>query len=195
MIRNLLSIVIVAVIALAGGAWLTNAALVGLASFGSISTGLWTANPLEGTPQSDPYGKARLARDASLALGAAEGVTFYAREDESGKTLSGSCDYVLTGTSPAARFWTLVPLDNAKRATIKISDGLPASLASRNLAFKSSQKFEIEISAYAKPGNWLAVPKDQPYFLALNLYDSPMATNKGLIVTDMPTIKRVRCHG
>ncbi len=73
--------------------------------------------------------------------------------------------------------------------------GLPATLTSDDLAYGTMQQFEIEISAYARPGNWLAIPIEDRFMLALNLYDSPIATNKGLVDTSLPSIKRVRCHG
>lgn len=195
MLKKMSIIILAAAIAILGGAWLTDATLANFNRIGSVAIGIWTAHPLEGTPESDPYGKARLARDANIAIGAAEGVTFLAEVDDDGESLSGTCDYVLKGSNLAARFWTLLPLDTSERTLAAARIGLPASLTSDDLAYGTVQQFEIEISAYARPGNWLAIPIEGRFLLALNLYDSPIATNKGLVETSLPSIKRVRCHG
>lgn len=195
MLKNVSVVVVAATIAILGGAWLTNATLLNFNQIGSVTIGIWTANPLEGTQDSDPYAKARLARDASISMGAAEGVTFFAESDDDGEILISTCDYVLKGANLAARFWTLLSLDTNNRSITAAREGLPVSLTSDNLAYGAKQQFEIEISAYARPGNWLAVTPGETFLLALNLYDSPIATNKGLVDTQLPSIKRVRCHG
>jgi hypothetical protein len=195
MLKKFAIVIVAAAIAILGGAWLTDATLANFDRIGSVTIGIWTAHPLEGTPNSDPYAKARLARDANIAMGAAEGVTFYAEIDDDGETLVSTCDYLMKGSNLAARFWTLLPLDTRKRGLAATRDGLPVSLTSDDLTYGAMQQFEIEISAYARPGNWLAIPNGDRFLLALNLYDSPIATNKGLVDTSLPSIKRVRCHG
>lgn len=195
MLKKFSIVMVAATIAILGGAWLTDATLANFNRIGSVSIGIWTAHPLEGTPDSDPYAKARLARDANISMGAAEGVSFFAEVDDDGEALVSTCDYVLKGANLAARFWTLLPLDTNKRAVAAAREGLPVSLTSDNLVYGPMQQFEVEISTYARPGNWLSVPPTNRFILALNLYDSPIATNKGLVETDLPSIKRVRCHG
>jgi hypothetical protein len=195
MLKNISIVIVAATIAILGGAWITDNTLASFDRFQSVTIGIWRAHPLEGTPESDPYAKARLARDANLAMGAAEGVTFFAELDDQGGLLNGNCDYTLSGGNLAARFWTLLPLDADKQTLPVVSDGLPSHLASENLVFGAAQQFEIEISRYARPGNWLAVPPERRFILALNLYDSPIATNKGLVETKLPSLRRVRCHG
>jgi hypothetical protein len=195
MLKKISVVILAAAIAILGGVWLTEATLANFNRIGSVTIGIWTAHPLEGTSDSDPYAKARLARDASITMGAAEGVTFFAEVDDAGEALSGGCDYVLKGSNLAARFWTLLPLNANRQLAAAARKGLPASLTSDSLAYGPAQQFEIEISANARPGNWLAVPPGNRFILALNLYDSPVATNKGLVDTQLPSIKRLRCHG
>lgn len=195
MLKKISIIVVAAVFAITGGAWLTEITLASFDRIGSVAIGNWTAYPFEGTPESDPYAKARLARDANLALGAAEGVTFFAESDAAGDTLVGNCDYRLSGEKLPARFWTLILLESDKHPVKKSRDGLPVSIVSDNVVYGQAHQFEIEISTYARPGNWLAAPADRSFILALNLYDSPIATNKGLVETKLPSISRVRCHG
>lgn len=195
MLKKISIVVVTFAFAMIGGAWLTDATLANFDRIGSVTIDNWTAYPLEGTPESDPYAKARLARDANLAMGAAEGVTFFAETDGTGDALVSNCDYVLKGANLPARFWTLLLTDPEKHPVKSVTEGLPLSLSSDNLVYGQMKLFEIEVSAYARPGNWLAVPAGQNFILALNLYDSPIATNKGLVETQMPTVTRVRCHG
>jgi hypothetical protein len=195
MLKKISVVVVTFAFAIIGGAWVTDAMLANFDRVGGVTIDNWTAYPLEGTPDSDPYAKARLARDANLAMGAAEGVTFFAETDQAGDKLVSNCDYVLKGANLPARFWTLLLTDPEKRPVKGDREGLPVSLSSDNLVYGQKKQFVIEVSTYARPDNWLAVPTGQSFILALNLYDSPIATNKGLVETELPAIARVRCHG
>ncbi|MGB8819192.1 MAG: DUF1214 domain-containing protein [Rhizobiaceae bacterium] len=195
MIRTILVTAAALLFAIGGGAWLTDVSLRRFDRIGRIEFDGWTANPVNGTLSADPYSKARLARDASLSMGAAEGVTFYASKDEDGRPLTSQCTYLISGQNPSARLWTLLALSNSRTRFDRISDDLPSSLASERMVFGKKMAFEIQVSASARPGNWLAVPRKTDFTLALNLYDSPVATNKGLVETKLPSVKRISCDG
>lgn len=195
MLKKMSVVVVAFAFAIIGGAWLTDTTLANFDRIGSVTIGSWTAYPFEGTPESDPYAKARLARDANLAMGAAEGVSFFAEFDDTGEPLVRKCDYLLKGANLPARLWTLLLVDSEKRLVSNGREGLPATITSDNLVYGEVQKFEVEISAYARPGNWLSVTAENRFILSLNLYDSPIATNKGLVETSLPSVTRVRCHG
>ncbi len=195
MIRNLIVIAAALVIAFSGGAWLTAYSIQQSDQFGGITIGGWTAYPLAGTLEADPYAKARLARDAALALGAAEGVTLYADKDSQGAALFSRCDYTVEGKSPSARLWTIYALNTQKAKLTGIPDEWPSFLNSETIAYGAGGIFTINVSASARPNNWLAVSKASGFILALNLYDSPVATNKGLVETTLPTVTRGKCDG
>ena len=59
----------------------------------------------------DPYSRAWLALDGAAPLGSGEGVSFVAREDQSGARLDARCDYIIAGAAPPARVWTLTVYD------------------------------------------------------------------------------------
>jgi hypothetical protein len=107
MLKSLLLIVLALAIALGGGAGSVWLMMEEVEDFGALSIGEWSVNPTEGTPQADPYAKARFAREGKLSLGAAEGAQFVAARDTTGQPLRGACDYVVTGSVPASRFWTM----------------------------------------------------------------------------------------
>ena len=78
MIQRTVFILIVIAIAIGGGTasvWYVLRAQEGI---GALTVGDWTAFPAIGTPEADPYAKARIARDVILPLGRAEGLAFIA---------------------------------------------------------------------------------------------------------------------
>ncbi len=77
------------------------------AAFGGLTIGSWTAFPKTGTTDADPYARATIARTGQLPMALADGVMFTAQSDDNGRLLDGRCDVVLSGITPAARFWTI----------------------------------------------------------------------------------------
>lgn len=162
--------------------------------FGAVTLDGWTAFPTAGTPEADPYSKARLARDAQLALGIAEGVTFFVNLDETGSPLTGSCDYIIEGNAPPARFWTLNVTSAQHRLFASSNTDLPTMLHSALIGYEPDGEMVVHLSSIARPGNWLATPSESTYALAMTLFDSPIASNKGLIDTVFPKIRKADCR-
>ena len=78
---------------------------------GTLTIGAWTARPKTGTADVDPYSRASIARSGELPVGTGDGVAFSATTDDRKKPLDGRCDVVVSGVTPAARFWTLTLYD------------------------------------------------------------------------------------
>ncbi len=193
MLFRMIQITVVLAVALVGGSYATWNSIRGTETFGSVTIGEWITYPDTGTSGADPYAKARLARDASLSLGAAEGVTFFADNDVDGNTLSGACTYEISGNSPTARIWTLFAVGQNQTPMTLNDPAWPISLHSSAILYENTGGFRISVSAKARPDNWLAVKPNDPFVLAFTLYDSPVASNKGLIETSFPTITKVKC--
>lgn len=196
MLRNIATIAITLFLALGGGTWLTYRSVTQVEGFGGINIGAWTAFPNFGTPNADPYAKARIARNGSLALGAAEGIRFFAEKDSDGRDLLFGCDYLFKGPAPAARLWTLYASSNDE-VPLPSEEGWPSVLHSRQVMRFDAGSLEIHIAPSARPGNWLAVKSARPgaYHLILSLYDTPVATNTGLVDMQFPEIVRGSCDG
>lgn len=193
MIFRIIQIGVALCVALGVGAYATWYSIRGADTFGAVTISGWTAYPEAGTPVADPYAKARLARDATLSLGAAEGVTFFAARDKDGDALNGDCSYEIYGISPSARVWTLYAV-GSDQTPLKLSDkSWPSSLHSQAISYEATGGFRITAAFRARPENWLAVKRAQAFTLAFTLYDSPVATNKGLVETPFPTIEKVGC--
>lgn len=170
----------------------TYLALTRGAAFGALTIGSWTAWPKTGTADADPYARATIARTGQLPVALGDGVSFTAKSDDNGKLLDGRCDVVLSGITPAARFWTLT-LYNA-------SGGLVANsinrfgYSSQEIVRHADGSFEIVVAPRANPGNWLPTGDIERYSLVLRLYDTAVgvATKAGREVP-MPTVNTRSC--
>lgn len=196
MLKNLSLIGLALAIALGGGSWLTFRSVSGNERFGGLQIGSWTAFPDTGTPNSDPYEKARLARNGTLPLGAAEGIRFYADRDSDGRALQFGCEYVVSGVSPVGRLWTLYA-SSRDEMPLNAGEYLPSVLHSRDIVLFGPDDLVITVAPSARAGNWLAVKSAGPgnYHLVLSLYDTPVGTNAGLVDMKFPEIKRSECNG
>ncbi len=160
--------------------------------FGATRAGPWTGWPKSGSLEADPYTLAARARNGYTPLGLTEGLGFVARVDSAGAPLDSRCDYLVSGATPATRFWTLTVRTPEGRLVRTNADihGLTSSEVVRD----SSGGFVIDVAASARPGNWLPVAPGQPFALALRLYDTVVsAAANTLDAGMMPSIRRGRC--
>jgi hypothetical protein len=196
MLRSVIAIFLAFGIAVASGAGSVYLALDQSHRFGTIDIGPWTAYPELGTPEADPYSRARFAREGTLALGSAEGLVLTARSDSAGAMLSPSCVYRLVGDMPPARFWTLHTIDAEGRA--HRPDGPAARTAAlHSQALLRSEDGDAVITAALaiQPGNWLRTPDIPGFGLVVTLYDTSIAGSARISEVSMPEIVRVSCNG
>lgn len=190
--RFLFATIVAFVIALVGGGWSAALVMDRFDGAGSLRVGPWEANRLSGSPEADPYSKARAARDGDLTLGLGEGIALRAARDSVGEILQRRCIYRLAGRTPAARLWTLSAFDPEGRA-LRPSTGRPAGLVSNDLLRSDENDALVHVGPVAQAGNWLAVDGTGPMILALTLYDTPATSSTGGGEISMPTIELVRC--
>ena len=105
---TLLALILATVVGL-GATWMTATRGTDL---GTLTIGAWTARPKTGTADVDPYSRATIARSGELPVGTGDGVAFSATTDDRKRPLDGRCDVVVSGVTPAARFWTLTLYDS-----------------------------------------------------------------------------------
>lgn len=73
----------------------------------TVTNGIWHTNPDLGTAANDPYSRFQLAVTSILGLNKSETIYYQAGVDQNGKPLSSACDYVLRGSAPEARWWSI----------------------------------------------------------------------------------------
>jgi hypothetical protein len=192
-VRLLFGTLFALVVAAVVGLGATYFALSRGAAFGPLRIGSWTAWPKTGTADADPYARASIARTGRLPTALGDGVAFTARADDNGHAFDGRCDVLLSGVTPAARFWTL---------TLYNTDGELVANAINRYGFTSQEivrradgSFRIIVAPRANPGNWLPTGGIETYILVLRLYDTAVgvATKAGREVP-MPSVKTERCR-
>jgi hypothetical protein len=141
-------------------------------TFGAVAIGAWTAFPKSGTRDVDPYARAAIARSGELPVGSGDGVAFFARTDDDGRSLDGRCDVRISGTTPQARFWTLTLYDPQGRLIGNAIDR--QGFTSQEIVRTADGSFDIVVAPRTRAGNWLPTNGVDSYMLVLRLYDSPV---------------------
>ena len=145
------------------------------AAFGALTIGSWTARPKTGTTDADPYARATIARTGQLPLALGDGVSFTAQTDDNGRLLDGRCDVVLSGVTPAARFWTLT-LYNAEGGLVANSVER-YGFSSQEIVRHADGSFDIVVAPRANAGNWLPTGGIEHYALVLRFYDTAVGVS------------------
>ena len=172
-----------------GATWMTSTRGT---SIGSIRIGAWAAQPKTGTADIDPYSRASVARSGELPIGTGDGIAFFARTDDKGRTLDGRCDVVVSGTTPPARFWTLTLYDTQGQL---VANSLQRyGFTSQEILRSSDGNFEVRIASRARAGNWLPTGGLDKYVLVMRLYDTPVGVaTRGQRDAPMPSIATTGC--
>ncbi|MFZ5733511.1 MAG: DUF1214 domain-containing protein [Pseudomonadota bacterium] len=190
--RLIVVTLVVLLLATSVGLGLTWATATRGTDVGTVTIGAWTARPRTGTADIDPYSRASIARSGELPVGSGDGVTFLASTDDAKRTLDGRCDVVVSGVTPAARFWTMTLYDTKGRL---VANALQRyGFTSQEIVRGSDGSFEVRIAARARAGNWLPTGGLDKYVLALRLYDTPVGvatrTQKD---APMPSVTTMGC--
>jgi hypothetical protein len=191
-VRLLLGTLFALAVATIVGLGATYLALTRGAAFSPLTIGSWTAWPKTGTADADPYARASIARSGRLPAALGDGVAFSARADDDGRAFDGRCDVILSGITPAARFWTL-SLYNPDGELVANSLNR-YGFTSQEIVRRADGSFEIAVAPRANPGNWLPTGGVERYILVLRLYDTAVgvSTKAGREVP-MPAIKTRSC--
>ncbi len=171
LIGTLFALAVAAVVGLGA----TYFALTRGAAFGALTIGSWTARPKTGTTDADPYARATIARTGQLPLALGDGVSFTAQTDDNGRLLDGRCDVVLSGVTPAARFWTLT-LYNAEGGLVANSVER-YGFSSQEIVRHADGSFDIVVAPRANAGNWLPTGGIEHYALVLRFYDTAVGVS------------------
>ncbi len=189
----LIGIVLTSIALGLGSAWLAAQAA---APIDSLQLGSWSTWPNAGTADTDPYSRARLARNGELPLGAGEGLALYASTDSNGDRLLGRCSYMIEGQTPPARLWTLT-LENVS-STRPGARQARTAIGSDKIIRNADGSFQISVAPIPKAGNWLssAGPGQTAggMRIVVRLYDTTARTLTELTDFTMPEIRLRSCR-
>ena len=159
---------------------------------GTLTIGAWTARPKTGTADIDPYSRATIVRNGELPIGTGDGVAFTATTDDRKKPLDGRCDVVVSGVTPAARFWTLTLYDSKGHLVANTLQRY--GFTSQEIVRGADGAFEIRVASRSRAGNWLPTGGLERYALMLRLYDTPVGVaTRTQRDAPMPAIATVGC--
>lgn len=194
MLRTAFLTLLTLLIAIGGGAGSVWYALGTIGGLGALTIGGWTAYPQAGTGNADPYSKARIAREAELPLGRAEGLAFTADRDSGNAPLRRDCIYRVEGDIPPARFWTLHAADPGNRALPPVG-ARAQGVSSVGAMREADNSVVVTVGAKPAPMNWLAIAGEGPMTLVLTLYDTPVTSDESIAEIELPQVLRSACDG
>lgn len=158
----------------------------------SVWIGDWVASPNAGTPEADPYSAAAFAKTGEVAIGSGEGIAFVAERDNGGQALTADCDYIISGSTPPARLWTLSVIGSNWQSAAH-PDGR-RGIHSKDVLRDENGEFTITLSKTAKYGNWLPIRAEGQMRAMFRLYDTPITSGSSLIELSMPKVSRGACQ-
>jgi hypothetical protein len=178
---------LVAVVAGLGSAWLA----VRSAQQSPVPQSPWEVNLLAGSPDADPYTRARVALNGLLALSPQETLYYIARHDSAGRALRAACRYRISGVPPDARWWSITAYgedlylfrDPQRRHSVDAT-GLPGA----RFSFETGPS---EASGFRDPAvPWLPTPGEGGLVLTLRLYQPSVALAAQPLALRPPQILR-----
>ncbi|HSM42843.1 MAG TPA: DUF1214 domain-containing protein [Afifellaceae bacterium] len=171
-----------------GSAWMAAKAT---APVDSLRLGSWSTWPNAGTEETDPYSRARMARNGELPLGAGEGLALYGEIDSDAAPLNGECTYLIEGQTPPARLWTL-GLETQGGQPLAAVDTITA-IGSDSIVRLADGSFRIVVSPLPRAGNWLSSAGAGRIRIVVRLYDTTARTLTELTDFSVPNITRESC--
>lgn len=174
-----------------GGLWAQNS-LQRAQAVGGINVGIWSAWPFISGRQVNPYTDARATIEGTIPLGAGEGLAFETSRDGSGQNLTRNCQYVLSGTTPISRFWTLIAYDLTGNV-LEDENKRPIALISTDLIRGENNAVLVTLGQNPVSGNWLRLSGSGNFKLVLRLYDTTITSSTGLLAPELPTLQRKDC--
>lgn len=178
---------------LAAGLGLTRFAVGPGASYLVRNVEGWEFSHRAGSPEIDPYTRARLFSEGEMPLAAGEGYTLRRRADSDGVRLDSRCRYRLSSPFPTARYWTTTLTDKFGRPVVNLAGR--SGFTSAEIVRSHDGAFTIEIGPDPLSGNWLPTSRSGEAFeLALRFYETPLsATATQFDARSIPILRRLEC--
>ena len=152
--------------------------------------GPWLVNLEAGSSDASTYTRARIALKALLALDRRETLYYIAQQDDAGRPLRSRCRYLISGSIPAARWWSVTAYaddiflfpDAEKRYSV--SGETTLNTVGR---FSAVTGPETPVSGALA---WIPTPGDRGLILTLRLYNPspPLQADPGAL--SAPRIER-----
>lgn len=171
-----------------GSAWWTLRQGVAAAT---VRNGAWQTSRETGSPDAGMYIRAQVAVAGLLALSQQEAMYYRAASDDAGNPLVGDCDFLVEGSDPATRWWSLTAY--AADHFLIPNPVERYSFSRTTVGRESDGRYRIVVSARPHEGNWLPVAPGAPFDLTLRLYNPEPSLLADLSGAPLPRITRIGC--
>lgn len=160
----------------------------------SVHNGAWRTSASTGSADADPWTRAAVAMAGLYALSRKEAVYFTAFSDSDGEPFRGECDYLVSGATPDARWWSLTAYGADHFLVPNAADRYAVNAG--NLPSAGSGRIELALSAAgdAERADLLPVPAAGAFSLTLRLYNPPEELAAQLASVALPQIRRGDCR-
>ncbi len=153
--------------------------------------GPWLVNLEAGSSDASTYTRARIALKALLALDRRETLYYIAQQDDAGRPLRSRCRYLLGGSIPSARWWSVTAYaddlflfpDNEQRY----------SVSGENPTLKAVGRFSAVTGPETPVSGalaWIPTPGDRGLTLTLRLYNPSPEVQMDPGALAVPSIQR-----
>lgn len=189
MIRKLFTaaaVLIAAIVLALGSAWW----MLSRVSDSAIVVGPWRASAFAGSVNAGLYTRARIALDGLFALNRSEAIYFGASRDDNHRPLRAGCSYLVEGSPPAARWWSITAYGDDHYLIANAANRFSYNM--RNLEAGADGTFKLIASPVAQPGNWL--PTGAPgggFNLLFRLYDPGPDIAANPAAARLPSIRQI----
>lgn len=156
----------------------------------TVKVGAWETSLLAGSSAADMYTRAAVAVNFLLALGRDETMYFLATKDSEGKPLRAQCTYLIEGTPPQARWWSITAY--ADDIFLFDAPNKHYSLNGSTAVLNTRGQFALTTGPAANGDHfWLPTPGNRGLMLTLRLYNPEPALQAAPASLVPPSIRTV----
>jgi len=160
----------------------------------TLRAGPWSAWYSAGSPDADPYTKARVARSGRLPVVSTTQMEFIARTDGNGDPLEAACHYSVIIPEVSALWWSLA-LYNGEGDLIESRAGRHA-FNSKNALPDSKGDVTVALGPSPRAGYWLPTGGGGNLMLVFKVfrpYDTADLASGEMPLDILPRIEQVDC--
>jgi hypothetical protein len=153
--------------------------------------GPWLVNLDAGSSDASMYTRARIALKALLALDRRETLYYVADRDDAGRPLRSRCRYLISGSIPSARWWSLTAY--ADDIFLFPDAEQRYSVSGENPTLKAVGRFSAVTGPETPVSGalaWIPTPGDRGLILTLRLYNPGPALQADPGALSAPRIER-----
>jgi hypothetical protein len=153
--------------------------------------GPWLVNLEAGSSDASTYTRARIALKALLALDRRETLYYVADRDDAGRPLRSRCRYLISGSIPSARWWSVTAY--ADDIFLFPDAEQRYSVSSENPTLNTVGRFSAVTGPETPVSGaiaWIPTPGDRGLILTLRLYNPGPALQADPGALAVPSIQR-----